>query len=115
MAQGPAGPYQQTTVYDETGAWLGICDFYFEVGLVVEHHGQGKFEGEFGEDPERAIREKMRRQDLFLEAGLVLVNVDKFNYQEQLRRIDVLHAHLLRQNIAPGREFWVPGERAWRE
>lgn len=113
--RGLPAPYQQTTIFDSTGAWLGICDFYFEVGLVVEYDGQGKYNGEFGADPVRAMRERMLRQDLFLEAGMVPVHVDKHNYQEQLRRIVILHAHLLRQGIAPGSRFWSPGERAWRD
>lgn len=109
-------PFQQTRFVDKAGEFVARSDFFFEVGIAVEYHGQGKFKGEFGEDPALAMRRKMERQDRLLELGVVLVNVERDGFADgsAVGLIQRHHEHLSERGAGVERRFWTPGVPAWR-
>ena len=109
-------PFQQTRFVDAAGEFVGRSDFFFEVGIAVEYHGRGKFEGEFGEDPALAMRRKMERQDRLMELGVVLVNVERDGFADgsAVGLIQRHHEHLVARKAGVEKRFWTPGEPAWR-
>ncbi|AGF72044.1 hypothetical protein [Corynebacterium halotolerans] len=115
--QGLPAPVQQAELYNEAGDFLGRVDFFFpDTGLAVEYDGQGKFEGEFGLDPLTAIRDSMLRQDELLNAGVVLVRIDRDSYRDGSGMAAVLRRHhqLLRSGYRLPRSQWTSAGPAWR-
>jgi hypothetical protein len=101
-AQGLPAPRLQTEICDESGRFLGRCDFYWdEFGVVGEADGDLKYE------PGRpAVVKERHRQKQFEETGLIVVRwgwSDVYSFEAVARRLRAAYARGYRRGSSERR------------
>lgn len=100
---GLPAPHLQAGIRDVRGTPLGRADFFYpEYSLVIEYDGQGKYQGIYGLNPERAALDEMHRHKELSNAGLRVVRITADTFHDGAWIAD------LRRALEWGRKYGEP-------
>ncbi len=110
-------PYQQATIFDQNGKPISRLDFFFdEISLGVEYDGEGKYQGQFGDEPATVMRREMDQDRKLLNHGFSVIHVNRRGFRDRsgLNGIVNRYRNLNRHGPLPPELRWSSPGRAWQ-
>lgn len=119
---GLPAPYQQATIYDDTGRIIGRPDFLHEEGIASEYDGADKY-GETFHEALHAFQKERTREAAIQGHGIHFIRINAINYRDgsAVQHIQTLlntsrdRARTLGTTPQLPRHRWSSPGKAWRD